>query len=83
MHIWTAMIKEVKIGMGKRGMRFREEGREGRLPGIFYANDLVLCSESEEDLMAIVGHFIEVFRRRGLKVSAGKSKVMLLGGEEG
>ena len=26
-----------------------------------------------------MGHFIEVCRRRGLKVYAGKSKVMLLG----
>ena len=27
--------------------------------------------------------FVEVCRRRGLKVNAGKSKVMVLGGEEG
>ena len=27
--------------------------------------------------------FVEVCRRRGLKVSAGKSMVMVLGGEEG
>ena len=32
---------------------------------------------------AMVGRFAEVFRRRGLKVNAGKSKVMVLGGEEG
>ena len=30
-----------------------------------------------------MGHFAEVCRRRGLKVNAGKSKMMLLGGEEG
>ena len=30
-----------------------------------------------------MGHFIEVCRRRGLKVNAGKSKVILLGVEEG
>ena len=30
-----------------------------------------------------MGPFIEVCRRRGLKANAGKSKVMLLGGEEG
>ena len=46
-----------------------------------YANDLVLSDESE-DLRAIVGHFIEVCRR-GLKVNVGKSKVILLSGEEG
>ena len=48
-----------------------------------YANDLILCGELEEGLRAIVGHFAEVCRRRGLKVNAGKSKVMVLGGEEG
>ena len=31
----------------------------------------------------MVGRFAEVCRRRGLKVSAGKSKVMVLNGEEG
>ena len=30
-----------------------------------------------------VGWFAEVCRRRGLKVNAGKSKVMVLNGEEG
>ena len=50
---------------------------------LLYADDLVLCDESEEDLKAIVGRFIEVCRRIGLKVNAGKSKVILLGGEEG
>ena len=52
------------------------------MPGIFYADELVLCGESEEDLRAIVGRF-EVCRRRELKVNAAKSKVMVLGGEEG
>ena len=33
-----------------------EEGREWRLPGILYADNLVLCVESE----AIVGCFVEV-----------------------
>ena len=64
------------------GVRFLEEGREWRLPGFLYADALVLCGESEEDLMAMVGHFLEVFKRRGLKVSVGKSKVMLLNGED-
>ena len=37
-----------------------EEGREWRLLGLFYADELVLCGESEEDLGEIVGRFIEV-----------------------
>ena len=59
-----------------------EEAREWGLPDFLYADDLVLCGESEEDLTAMVGHFPEVCRRRSLKVDGGKSKVMLLGGEE-
>ena len=63
-------------------MRFQEEGREFRLPGLLYTDDLTLCGESEEDLRTIVGRFIEVCRKRGFKVNASKSKAMLLGGEE-
>ena len=76
-----AVMKEVKIGMGRRGMRFQEKGREWRLPSFLYADDLVFCSELEEDLRAMVGCFDEVCRRRCLKVNAGKSKLMELGGE--
>ena len=74
-----AVMKEVKMGMGRRGVRFEEEGRELRFPGLLDADDLVFCGESEEDLRAMVGRFVEVCRRRGLKVNAGKSKVMSLG----
>ena len=42
-----------------------------------------LCGESEEDLRAMLGHFVEVCKRRCLKVNVGKSKVMVLSGEEG
>ena len=59
-------------------MRFQEEEREWRLPGLLYADDLVLCGESEEALRAMLGCFVEVCRRGGLKVNAGKSKVMVL-----
>ena len=63
-------------------MRFQEEGREWRLPGPLYVNDLVLYGESEEELRATVGGFVEVCGR-GLKINACKSKVMVLDGEEG
>ena len=65
------------------GVSFLEDGREWRLPCILYADDLVLCRESEENLRVMVGRFAEVGRRRGLKVNADKSKVMVLDGEEG
>ena len=44
------LMKEVKMGMGGRGVKFREDGRELRFPGLLYANDLVLYGELEEDL---------------------------------
>ena len=34
-------------------MRFREEGREWRLPDLLYTDDLVFCGESEVDLRAM------------------------------
>ena len=37
------VMKEVKMGMGRRRVRFQEEGREWRLPGLLYADDLALC----------------------------------------
>ena len=52
------------------------------MPGLLYADDLVLCVESKEDLRVIVRRFFKVCRRRDLKVNAGKSKVMVLNGEE-
>ena len=63
-------------------MRFLEEGIEWRLSSLLYAADLVLWDESEENLRAMDGRFAEVCMRRGLKVNAGKSKMMVLGGEE-
>ena len=52
------------------------------MAGLLDADDLDLCGESEEDLRAMVGTYGEMCRRGGLKVNAGKSKVMVLGWEE-
>ena len=68
------VMKELKMGMGRRGMRFQEEVREWRLPSLLYAGGLVLCGESEEDLRAIVGRFIEAGRRTYLKINGGKRR---------
>ena len=59
-----------------------KKGREWRLPSLLYADDLLLCGKLEEDLRAMVGHFVEVCRR-DLKVNAAKTKVMVLNGEKG
>ena len=55
------VMKEVKLGIGRMRRRFLKEEREWRLPGLLYANDLVLCGESEEDLRAMVGFFYFLF----------------------
>ena len=53
------------------------------MPDLLYTDDLVLCGESEEDLRVMVRQFAEMCRRRGLKINAGKSKVMVLNGKRG
>ena len=55
-----AVMKEMKMRMGRKEVRFHEETRVWRLTGLLYADDLVLCVESEEDLRAMVERFIEV-----------------------
>ena len=75
--------EEGEDGDGKEGSEIPAGWERGwRLPGLLYADDLVLCGESEEELRAMVERFAEVCRRRGLKINADKSKVMLLNGEE-
>ena len=43
------VLKKVKIGMERMGVRFLEEGREWRLLGRLYAVNLVLCGELEKE----------------------------------
>ena len=45
-------------------MSFLKDGREWRLLGLLYEDDLVLCGVSEVDLRVMVGRFAEVCRRR-------------------
>ena len=68
-------MKEVKIRMGKRRVIFMADGRKWRLPGLLYTNDLVLCSELEEDLRAMMGRFLKVRRRKGLKVNEFRGRI--------
>ena len=39
---------------------------------------MVLCSELKEDLRVMIGYFVEIFRRRGLKVNEDYSKEIML-----
>ena len=43
-----AVMKKVKIAIGRMWATFLEEGRDWRFPGLLYADDFVLCDESEE-----------------------------------
>ena len=53
-----AEMKEVKVEMGRMGVIFLGEGKKWRLPGLLYADDLVLYGESEEDLKVMVEHLL-------------------------
>ena len=48
-----------------------------------YADDLALCGESEEDLSAMMEVLLRCVKKKVLKFNASRSKVMVLGGEEG
>ena len=76
------VTKEVKMGMGRIGMKFLEEGREWILPGLLHAENWIFCGVAEEDLKVMMRRFVEVCRRRGVKVNENKNKVMVIGGEE-
>ena len=47
------------VNMGRRGVKFQEEGREWRLPGLVCAEDLVLCDKSEEQWWYVLLRCVE------------------------
>ena len=85
--IMSPLLFNVYMDSDERGENRDEEvgieiSGEWRLPALLYADDLVLCGESEDDLRAMMQRFVEVCRK-SLKVNADKSKVMGMNGEEG
>src|SRR5678815_4787187 len=72
------VMKEFEVVMAGNGVRMMENGDEWRVPYLLYADDLVLRGESEESLRGLVERFGRVCKRRGLKVSVDKSKVMVV-----
>ena len=70
----------VKIGMGRRGSEIHGGEETVQIIWPLVSDDLVLCGKWE-DLRVMFGRFVEVCRRRELKVNAGKSKVMVMNGE--
>ena len=79
----TPLAVQCIYGCTDEGGKDVEDEREWRLPGLLYADDVVLCGKSKKDLRAMVERFAEVCKRRGLKFNADKGKVMVLNGVEG
>ena len=57
-----------------------EFDREGALSELLYADDLVLMSETIEELRNKFIKWKEAFESKGLKVNLGKTKVVVCGG---
>src|SRR5678816_1094748 len=72
------VMKELEVGVALEGVRMMENGREWRVSYLLYADDLVLCGESEESLRGLVEEFGMVCKRRGLKINVDKSMVMVV-----
>ena len=45
------------MSLKRMGVRFSMNGSESKLPCLLYADDLVLCGESEEKVRVMEGHF--------------------------
>ncbi len=67
----------MKVRVCDLGARLNVRGVEQPVVAGLYANDTVLLAESEGMLQKIVDEFDRIYRRRKLKVNAGKSKVMV------
>ena len=74
-------MKEVKMKLGRIKVRFSEEGRGWRSPGLIYVDNHVLRGESEENLEMMTGCCVDMFKRRGLTPKEDNFKVSLLGRE--
>jgi hypothetical protein len=74
-----AMKELMNVVVGE-GVRIIGRGDEWMVPCLLYADDLVLCGESEGSLRNLVKEFNRVCKRRGLAINVGKSKVMVMNG---
>ncbi len=70
-------IREMKVRVWDLGARLNVRGVEQPLLTGLYADDTVLLAESEGILQRIVDEFDTEYKKRKLKVNAGKSKVMV------
>ncbi len=65
-------VQEKQVRVGGLGARLTVRGVEQPLVAGLYADGIVLFAESEGQLKRIVDEFDRIYRRRKLKVNAGK-----------
>jgi len=59
-----------------KGVRMRDQHDIWNVNMLLYADDVVLLSESQRDLKVLVDEFVKCCDELGLRVNAGKSKVL-------
>ncbi len=69
--------RERKSKVVNAGAKLRLNGEVWSVVTCLFADDTVLLAESDGDLQRVVNEFYSVCKRRKLKASAGKSKVMV------
>ena len=74
----NAVMKKIKLGMERIGVRFLEEGRRWKLPCLLYAYDLAFCGNSDREIKEMVRRLVEVYEIRGQKVNVDKRKMETL-----
>ncbi len=76
-------MREIEEKVRNKGAKLRLNGEDWSVVTCLFADDTVLLAECEEDLQRVVNEFYNVYKRRKLKVNAGKSKVMAFERREG
>ena len=74
--------KRGEYGDGENGSEISGGGERVEIAWLFVCRLLGFMWQIGEDLITTVGCVVEECWRRGLKVSEGKSKMMMLNGEE-
>ncbi len=70
-------LKEMKSKVVNAGAKLRLNGKVWSVVTCVLADDTVLLVEIEGDLQRVVNEFCSVWKRRKLKVNAGKSMIMV------
>ncbi len=71
------VVREMKTKIGNLGEEMSTDNTKWKLNTMLFADDTILLEEREKDLQKLVNDFIKVCMWRNLKVTVGKSKVMV------